>query len=49
MAAFRRLHRRLDPASTMGELIFGMIMVMTFTLGARLSRRATSRPTDASS
>lgn len=36
MTPFRRLHSRLDPASTMGELIFGMIMVMTFTLGARL-------------
>ena len=36
MAAFHRLHRNLDPASTMGELIFGMIMVMTFTLGARV-------------
>jgi VIT1/CCC1 family predicted Fe2+/Mn2+ transporter len=36
MTPFRRLHRHLDPSSTMGELIFGMIMVMTFTLGARL-------------
>jgi VIT1/CCC1 family predicted Fe2+/Mn2+ transporter len=33
---FHRLHRHLDPGSTMGELIFGMIMVLTFTLGARL-------------
>jgi hypothetical protein len=44
MTAFRRLHRHLDPASTMGELIFGMIMVMTFTLGARLI--GADEPTD---
>ena len=44
MAAFHRLHRHLDPASTMGELIFGMIMVMTFTLGARLL--GADEPTD---
>ena len=44
MAAFHRLHRHLDPATTMGELIFGMIMVMTFTLGARLL--GADEPTD---
>jgi hypothetical protein len=33
---FRRLHRHLDPGDTLGELIFGLIMVLTFTLGARL-------------
>ena len=44
MAAFHRLHRNLDPASTMGELIFGMIMVMTFTLGARVL--GADEPTD---
>lgn len=36
MTFFRRLHRHLDPADTLGELIFGLIMVLTFTLGARL-------------
>jgi VIT1/CCC1 family predicted Fe2+/Mn2+ transporter len=44
MTAFHQLHRHLDPASTMGELIFGMIMVMTFTLGARLL--GADEPTD---
>lgn len=33
---FRRLHRNLDPVDTLGELIFGLIMVLTFTIGARL-------------
>ena len=36
MTLFSRLHRSLDPADTLGELIFGFIMVLTFTLGARL-------------
>ncbi len=36
MAAFQRLHRHIDPGSTLGELIFGSIMVLTFTIGARL-------------
>ena len=36
MRAFSRIHRHLDPADSMGELIFGLIMVLTFTLGARL-------------
>ena len=36
MSLFHRLHRHLDPADTLGELIFGLIMVMTFTIGARL-------------
>lgn len=36
MTAFSRLHRNLDPGETLGELIFGLIMVLTFTLGARL-------------
>jgi hypothetical protein len=44
MTPFRRLHRHLDPGSTMGELIFGMIMVLTFTLGARLL--GADEPTD---
>lgn len=33
---FSRLHRNLDPVETLGELIFGLIMVLTFTIGARL-------------
>jgi VIT1/CCC1 family predicted Fe2+/Mn2+ transporter len=36
MILLRRLHRHLDPSLTLGELIFGLIMVLTFTLGARL-------------
>lgn len=36
MPAFLRLHRHIDPSSTLGELVFGAIMVLTFTLGARL-------------
>jgi hypothetical protein len=36
MTLFARLHRDLEPADTLGELIFGLIMVLTFTLGARL-------------
>lgn len=36
MTMFSRLHRNLDPVETLGELIFGLIMVLTFTLGARL-------------
>jgi hypothetical protein len=28
------LHRYLDPASSMGEILFGLIMTLTFTLGA---------------
>lgn len=33
---FAGLHRHLDPSDSLGELIFGLIMVLTFTLGARL-------------
>ncbi len=36
MTLFRKLHRHLEPGDTLGELIFGLIMVLTFTLGARL-------------
>lgn len=36
MTLFRRLHRHLDPGDTLAELIFGLLMVLTFTLGARL-------------
>jgi hypothetical protein len=28
------LHRYLDPASSLGEILFGLIMTLTFTLGA---------------
>jgi len=41
---FSRLHRNLDPVDTLGELIFGLIMVLTFTLGARLL--GADEPTD---
>jgi len=44
MAAFQRLHRHIDPGSTLGELIFGAIMVLTFTIGARLL--GADEPTD---
>jgi hypothetical protein len=30
------LHRYLDPASSLGEILFGLIMTLTFTLGAGL-------------
>lgn len=30
------LHRHLDPASSLGEVLFGLIMTLTFTLGAGL-------------
>ena len=36
MTLFARLHRNLDQVDTLEELIFGLIMVLTFTLGARL-------------
>jgi len=36
MIIFSRLHRVLDPVETLGELIFGLIMVLTFTIGAKL-------------
>jgi hypothetical protein len=41
---FSRLHRNLDPIETLGELIFGLIMVLTFTIGARLL--GADEPTD---
>jgi hypothetical protein len=30
------IHRYLDPGTTLGEVLFGLIMVLTFTIGARL-------------
>jgi VIT1/CCC1 family predicted Fe2+/Mn2+ transporter len=36
MSLFRKVHRHLDPGTTLAELIFGLLMVLTFTLGARL-------------
>lgn len=36
MIIFARLHRNLEPVETLGELIFGLIMVLTFTIGAKL-------------
>ncbi len=36
MNILRRMHRHLDPGDSLSELIFGLIMVLTFTLGARL-------------
>ena len=36
MRLLQPIHRHLDPADTLGELIFGIIMVLTFTIGARL-------------
>lgn len=36
MTLFRKLHRHLEPGDTLAELIFGLLMVLTFTLGARL-------------
>jgi predicted membrane channel-forming protein YqfA (hemolysin III family) len=34
------LHRYLDPSDTLGELLFGLIMALTLTLGARLLTQA---------
>ncbi len=31
------IHRHLDPGESLGELLFGLIMVLTFTLGAALA------------
>lgn len=44
MTLFRSLHRHLDPGDTLAELIFGLLMVLTFTLGARLL--GSDEPTD---
>jgi hypothetical protein len=33
---YRRFVEHLDPGERMGELLFGLIMVLTFTLGAGL-------------
>ena len=41
---FSKLHRNLDPVDTLGEIIFGLIMVMTFTIGARIL--GADEPTD---
>jgi hypothetical protein len=41
---FSRLHHNLDPIDTLGELVFGLIMVMTFTIGARIL--GANEPTD---
>src|SRR6185295_19981578 len=30
------IHRPLDPGETLGEVMFGLIMVLSFTVGARL-------------
>jgi VIT family protein len=30
------IHRHLDPGDTLGEVLFGLIMVLTFTVGERL-------------
>jgi hypothetical protein len=42
---YRRFVERLDPGERMGELLFGLIMVLTFTLGAgiELGDRAEAR------
>lgn len=44
MTVFSKLHRHLDPIDTLGEIIFGLIMVMTFTIGARML--GADEPTD---
>jgi hypothetical protein len=40
------VHKYLDPASTMGEVLFGLIMTRTFTLGAglRIQKRDAKAP-----
>jgi hypothetical protein len=37
---FSRFHHHLDPGDSLGELIFGLIMVLTFTLGTASSKVA---------
>lgn len=36
MASNSIIHRHLDPGDTLGEILFGLIMVLTFTIGERL-------------
>ena len=36
MTAAPLIHRHLDPGETLGEVMFGLIMVLSFTVGARL-------------
>jgi VIT family protein len=36
MAVAPLIHRHLDPGETLGEVMFGLIMVLSFTVGARL-------------
>jgi hypothetical protein len=36
MADASLIHRHLDPGETLGEVMFGLIMVLSFTVGARL-------------
>jgi hypothetical protein len=36
MAQGFSIHRYLDPADSLGEVLFGLIMVLTFTIGASL-------------
>lgn len=36
MADAPLIHRHLDPGETLGEVMFGLIMVLSFTVGARL-------------
>ncbi len=40
---YRRFVERLDPGERLGELLFGLIMVLTFTLGAGIELRAIGR------
>lgn len=41
------IHRYIDPADSLGEVLFGMIMALTFTLGAGLlSQREDMNPHD---
>ena len=36
---FLLMNRYLDPASSLGEIMFGLIMTLTFTLGAEHHHR----------
>jgi VIT family len=36
MTGHSLIHRYLDPGEALGEVLFGLIMVLTFTVGARL-------------
>ena len=41
---YRRFVEHLDPGDRLGELLFGLIMVLTFTLGAGIELQGDRTP-----